>query len=84
MRAARSLTVSRSIGGLPAPGCRSPLQMQTPSPWMQIPPGHETSDACWEACDNITLPQTSFAGCKNIRQPISVSQLVMVILYDNS
>ena len=38
------------------------------------PPGHVTCDACWEAnphppwtntCENITLPQTSFAGGKN-------------------
>ena len=44
--------------------------------WMQTPPGHVTCDACWEAtpphvdrmtdaCENITLPQTSFADGKN-------------------
>ena len=50
----------------PPPGCRPP------------PPGHVTCDACWEAnthslvdrmtedYENITLPQTSFAGGKNV------------------
>ena len=66
---ARSLTVSRILtGGLPNP------------PWMQIPPGRRPpldedplhaapSSLCREGmtdtCENITLPQTSFAGGKN-------------------
>ena len=85
MRATHSLTVFRSMGACPPldvdpfPPDADPLPLDA-----DPPQGHETSDACWEACDNTTLPQTSFAGCKNIRLPISVSQLVMVILYDNS
>ena len=64
MRTARSLTVSRSIGGggvsVQPPGCRPPW-MQTPHadplgrpslgrpPLDAEPPGHVNSDACWEA-----------------------------------
>ena len=69
------LTVYLSIsGGRSAhpPGGRPPW-MQTPLD--ADPPGHVTCDACWEAnhppfpvnriidaCENITLPQTSFVG----------------------
>ena len=76
MRTAHSLTVFHSIHGggvgcLPNTPGGSPLWMQTPLE--ANPPGHLTWDACWEAnplwtegmthaCENITLPQTSFAG----------------------
>ena len=46
MRTARSLTVSDGEGGLPPSGCR-------PTPW---------TEGMTNACENITLPQTSFAG----------------------
>ena len=61
-------------GCIPAtPGCR-PLCMHTPPPGCRFPSGHVTCDACWEAtpreqtdkCKNITLPQTLFAGGKNL------------------
>ena len=48
-----------------------------PTPPGGRPPGHVTCDACWEAntppdgqadtCEDITLPQTSFAGGKDLR-----------------
>ena len=49
--------------------------MQTPQ-WMQTPPGHMTSDSCWEAnlstwtegmthaCENITFPQLLLRAVK--------------------
>ena len=43
------------------------------------PPGHVTSDACWEAntpCKNITFAQTSFAG-GNKRPPNSKQELLI-------
>ena len=53
------------------PGQRHPLDRD---PHGQRPPGHVTCDACWDretpprgptnTCENITLPQTSFLGCK--------------------
>ena len=56
------------------PGCRHPPWRQTPldadPPFGCTPPGHMTWDACWEAnpqtntCENITLPQISFAADK--------------------
>ena len=74
------MTVSRSIpcisgGGLPnAPWMQTPLDAY---PLWKQTPSHVTCDACWEtnppllwtegmthACENITLPQTSFAGGK--------------------
>ena len=73
MHTACLLAVSHSAWG----GKRSaqPSWMQTPSPWMQTPPDHVNSDACWEAnhpvnrmthrCKNIFLPQTSFVGGNN-------------------
>ena len=45
------------------PGCR-PTWMQMPS-WMQTPPWTE---GMTHACENTTLPQTSFAGGKNSAQ----------------
>ena len=56
-------------------GCGSPRRqtLLDADPPKADPPGHVTCDACWEAtplwtegmihaCENITLPQTSFAG----------------------
>ena len=67
-------------GGLPdieTPGQRPPLDKDLPwteTPLGQRPLDHVTCDACWEidpqpcgqtnTCENITLPQTSFAGGK--------------------
>ena len=62
----------------PPPGCR--------------PPGHVTCDGCWEAkhpplpptqtntCENITLPQTSFAGGK-IEADVGLVQTRTTALY---
>ena len=60
------------------PGCRTPTRCRPPLdadlPQMQNPPGHVTCDTCWETthpcgqtntCENIILPQTSFAGGNN-------------------
>ena len=70
-----------SPGGLPNPLLDADPPLDAEPPWMQTPleaepPGHVTCDACWEAnppvgrmtdaCENITLPQTSFAGSKYI------------------
>ena len=54
----------------PLPGCRRSPQMHIPTALDADPPGHVTSDACWEANSPvnrmadmcITLPQTLFAG----------------------
>ena len=55
-----------------------PWLQTLPTPANEDPPGHVTCDACWVAnphppvnritdgCKNITLPQTSFAGSKNV------------------
>ena len=72
MRTTHLLTISRSIqwGDLPNPpwmqtssGCRPPW-IQTPldvgPPGRRLPP---PVDRMTEACENITLPQISFAGC---------------------
>ena len=77
MRTARLLTVSYSAGGggicpTPTPGYRTPMDADPP------PLGYVTCDTCWEgnppdrltdACENITLPQTSFAGGKKFWRP---------------
>ena len=55
MRTARSLTISRSIrwrGG----GAVCPNPLDADSPW---------TEEMTHACENITLPQTSFAGDNN-------------------
>ena len=69
MPTARSLTVSGGIrlgGGLPTPPLPwiqnpFPLHADPPDadPWMQTP---TPVDRMTGACENITLPQTSFAG----------------------
>ena len=64
------LSVGRPGGGLPnPPGCRPNFRQNPPD---ADPPGPVTCEACWEAntlvnrmtdaCENITLPQTSLAG----------------------
>ena len=60
-------------------GSAQPQPPDTGPPWMQTPPlGYVTCDTCWEgnppdrltnACENITLPQTSFAGGKKFWRP---------------
>ena len=69
MRTARSLTVSHGIqwGGVcpTSPGCRPP------QPWMQTTTRlyadpHHPVDRITDTCENITLPQTSFAGGKKL------------------
>ena len=58
MRTTRLLTVSRSArGSLPNPLDADPV------PWMQSP----LVDRMTDTCENITLPQTSFAGGKKRR-----------------
>ena len=60
-------------GGLPPPPMQTPYPLEI-DPSKADPPGYVICDACWEAnpprgqtnsCENITLPQTSFAGGKN-------------------
>ena len=47
----------------PPPWMRSSLDADPPDsdPWMQTPPVNRMA----HRCKNITVPQTSFAGCKN-------------------
>ena len=55
------------------------------------PPGHVTCDACWEAkppsgqtnttCENITLPQTSFAAGKYIHFQIKPALDILLELF---
>ena len=52
MRTARSLTLSRSIGG--GRVCKTP-RMQTP--WMQAPSLPPWTKGMTHACENITFPQ---------------------------
>ena len=56
----------------PSPGGRSP-RMQTPL--LDADPLCEQTDRC----KNITLPQTSFAGCKNSVIDISVQKNLIVM-----
>ena len=79
MCTAHLLTVSSSfpciLGGVcPKPPEADPMEAAHPLEADPLdPPGHMTCDACWKAtpnrqtntCENITLPQSSFAGGRN-------------------
>ena len=74
MRTARSLTVSRIIrlgGGLPNP----PVLWMRTSP--TSPPYPPWTEGMTQACENITLPQTSFAGGNYDNYVIVLQEIVL-------
>ena len=82
MRTSRSLTISPSMlcsrGGVPAPGGGYLLPVGCLLPWGLVLGGVVSQHALTEtppwteflthAYENITLPQTSFAGCNNLNE----------------